>query len=255
MKNRGLKILILNLVIALLNIILFSRGLVGLSFTAGALSAAAAATVIIMSVIAFGYGNYILLFSEPKEPEPSVQFLKGNELTKPQEYIDALEEKRKDNPFFDEEITTAVEQIRRIEDKDRALDSILAQFFVPQEITFTRFQSAINSVQAIFYNNVKKMINRMLIFDNNEYNKLSEKITRSREDGTIPRSADAQMKIYGEHIRYVRELVNLNEDILVKLDGLLLEISKLDDLDEKGLENIAAIQEINDLIDQTKYYK
>lgn len=256
MKSRALKLLVLNLVIVLLNVILFSKGIVGLSFSGGALSAAFAATDIVMSIIAFFYGNYVLLFHEPSEPEPAVQFLKGNELSKPQEYIDALEEKRKDNPSFDEEITTAEEQISRMQEKDRALESILGQFFVPQEITFTRFRSAVNSVQAIFYNNVKKMINRMVIFDNRDYSKLSEKLSRQNEGGvSIPRSADAQMKIYSEHIEYVRELVNMNEDILVKLDGLLLEISKLDDLDEKGLENIAAIQEINDLIDQTKYYK
>ena len=63
------------------------------------------------------------------------------------------------------------------------------------------------------------------------------------------------MQIYQEHIEYVRGLVSMNEDILIKLDGLLLEISKLDDLDEQGLENMAAVREINDLIAQTKYYK
>lgn len=47
----------------------------------------------------------------------------------------------------------------------------------------------------------------------------------------------------------------MNESILVKLDSLLLEISKLDDIDEAGLEELTAIQEINDLISQTKYYK
>ena len=63
------------------------------------------------------------------------------------------------------------------------------------------------------------------------------------------------MEIYNEHIDYVKELVSTNEAILTKLDALLLEISKLDDLDERGLDNIAAVQEINDLIDQTRLYK
>lgn len=47
----------------------------------------------------------------------------------------------------------------------------------------------------------------------------------------------------------------MNESILVKLDSLLLEISKLEDIDDAGLEELTAIQEINDLISQTKYYK
>lgn len=255
MKHRALKILCLNLGIALVNIVMFSKGLVGLTFSGEALQTALAVTVVLMSLIAFGYGNYTLLFSEP--PEPTVQLLKGTEFSAPSDYIEALNEKRGQG-VFDEEIQTAAEQVGRMEDKDRALDSILEQFFTPQEITFTRFQSAINAVQAIFYNNVKKMLNRMIIFDYKDYRKLNEKIKTARASGSVgpvSRSIDTQMQIYQEHIEYVRGLVSMNEDILIKLDGLLLEISKLDDLDEQGLENMAAVREINDLIAQTKYYK
>ena len=113
-------------------------------------------------------------------------------------------------------------------------------------------------MQAIFYNNVKKMLNRMIIFDYKDYQKLAEKVRNSqaRENGgLVSRSVDTQMRIYSEHIFYVRGLVSQNEEILIKMDALLLEISKLDDLDEHGLENMAAVQEINDLIAQTKYYK
>ena len=49
--------------------------------------------------------------------------------------------------------------------------------------------------------------------------------------------------------------MEMNENILTKLDGLLLEVSKLDDINEEDLENMAAIQEINNLIAQTRYYK
>ncbi|MBQ5564967.1 MAG: hypothetical protein IIT39_16465, partial [Clostridia bacterium] len=73
--------------------------------------------------------------------------------------------------------------------------------------------------------------------------------------GVNSKAVGDQLKIYNEHISYVYGLVEMNENVLTKLDKLLLEISKLDDLDEQGLENIAAIQEINDLIAQTKYYK
>ena len=36
---------------------------------------------------------------------------------------------------------------------------------------------------------------------------------------------------------------------------LLLELTKLDDFSEEALNNNAAINELNDLIDQTKFYK
>lgn len=251
-KKQIIKLICLNLGIALINIILFSRGLAGLTFGVNTIMTAFAVTEIVMSVIAFFYGNYTLLFKSPE-----IQLYKGAELSESKDYINALDEMR-EKKIFDPEISTAIEQLYRLKDKDKALDSILAQFFSPQEMTFTRFQTVIDSVQALFYNNVKKMLNRMIIFDYKDYTKLMEKINNSQTiDGVkvTSRSSGAQLKIYNEHIEYVRGLVDMNESILVKLDSLLLEISKLDDLDARGLEELAAIQEINELIAQTKLYK
>ena len=98
----------------------------------------------------------------------------------------------------------------------------------------------------------------MTIFDYKDYKKLVQKMHNSRNIngvGVNSKAVGDQLRIYNEHISNVNGLVEMNENILVKLDKLLLEISKLDDLDEQGLENIAAVQEINDLIAQTKYYK
>lgn len=247
-KKQIIKLLCLNLGIVLLNIILFSAGFVGLNFSGAAVTTALGVTVIVMSLLAFFYGNYTILFKQP-----SIQLFKSTELVESKDYIGALEERR-EKRVFDSEISNAIDQVYRLQDKDKALDSILSQYFSPQEMTYTKFQSVIDSVQALFYNNLKKMINRMIIFDYKDYTKLMNKLGNAYVAGTS-KSASTQLKIYNEHIDYVKGLVEMNESILVKLDSLLLEISKLDDIDEAGLEELAAIQEINDLISQTKYYK
>ena len=247
-KKQIIKLLCLNLGIVLLNIILFSAGFVGLNFSGAAVTTALGVTVIVMSLLAFFYGNYTILFKQP-----SIQLFKSTELVESKDYIGALEERR-EKRVFDSEISNAIDQVYRLQDKDKALDSILSQYFSPQEMTYTKFQSVIDSVQALFYNNLKKMINRMIIFDYKDYTKLMNKLGNASVAGTS-KSASTQLKIYNEQIDYVKGLVEMNESILVKLDSLLLEISKLDDIDEAGLEELAAIQEINDLISQTKYYK
>ena len=251
-KKQIIKLLCLNLGIALLNVILFSAGFVGLNFSGDALTTALGVTVIVMSIVTFFYGNYTILFKQT-----SIQLFKNAELVDDKDYIGALEERR-EKKVFDEEISNAIDQVYRLQDKDKALDSILAQYFSPQEMTYTKFQTVIDSVQALFYNNLKKMINRMIIFDYKDYTKLINKLKNApASDGitVASKSTGAQLKIYNEHIDYVKGLVEMNESILVKLDSLLLEISKLDDIDEAGLEELTAIQEINDLISQTKYYK
>ncbi len=254
-KKQIIKLICLNLGIALLNVILFSRGLVGLTLGGDALVTAFAVTEIVMSVIAFGYGNYTLLFKETE-----VRLLKGGELNEIKDYVEALEERR-DKKVFETEINTAVDQVYRLQDKDKALDSILLQYFTPQEMTYVRFQGVIESVQSLFYTNIKKMINRMIIFDDKDYNRTLEKVNKMKNLPTVvdpysPSShASTQMQIYNEHISYVKGLVMDNEEILIKMDSLLLEISKLDDIRGQGIENMAAIREINELIDQTKFYK
>ena len=131
--------------------------------------------------------------------------------------------------------------------------------FAPKgEMKFTKFQSTVDSVQDLFYGNLKKMLKRIIIFDYNDYLKVLEKLNNAPiTDGVkvAPKSHADQLKIYNEHIDYVHGIIEMNDSMLVKMDSLLLEISKLDDIDVKGLENIAAIREINELISQTKFYK
>ena len=58
-----------------------------------------------------------------------------------------------------------------------------------------------------------------------------------------------------EHINYVKTLVEDNEVIIMKMDKLMLELSKLSELNADNIEKVSAIQDINELISQTKYYK
>lgn len=240
-----LKLVGLNLSIVLINIILFSRGFIGISFNS-AFTTALGITVIIMSIAAFIFGNYNLLFKSPK-----IKLYKAAELTNPKDYIDALEE-RGDKKVFATAIDTSIEQIGRLQQKQNALDTILKEYFADGEITFAKFQSVISATKDLFFNNVKKMINRITIFDYSEYLYL-----KSQLNGDLYeiKNQNPKAEIYIEHIEYVKKIITDNEDILTKFDELLLEISKLDDVDEASLESLGAIQEINSLISNTKYYK
>ena len=254
-KKQIIKLICLNLAIALVNVVLFSRGLVGLTLGGDALLTALGVTDIVMSLIAFGYGNYSILFKEPE-----IKLLKSGELVDAKDYTDALDQCRS-KKVFETEISTAVDQVYRLMDKDKALETILLQYFTPQEMTYVRFEGVIESVKVLFYSNVKKIINRIIIFDDKDYKKTLDKVNKMKNLPTVEdpysssNSANTHMQIYNEHINFVKGLVSDNEGILVKLDSLLLEISKLDDMSDTGLENMAAIREINELIDQTRLYK
>jgi hypothetical protein len=64
-----------------------------------------------------------------------------------------------------------------------------------------------------------------------------------------------KLSVYNEYITFVKSATEDNEQILLKLDKLLLEISKFDSLESGEIEDLAGMQEIDALIKQTKYYR
>ncbi len=245
------KLLLLNTAIIAVNVILFSRGLVGLTFSDGILRTALGVTDIVMSAVAFFWGNGSILLSS-RTPK----LYAGNELNNEKDYVSALEERR-DKKVFLKDINAMTELIGRLRARNESLDSILSQRFMPQEMTAVRFRSVIDSVNAAFYDNVKQMLNRITLFDEKDYTVLLYRLQYSKNTLSQEESQNTyeRLTIYKEHLDHVKQLIEMNEGMIVKLDRLLLELSKLDDLHEGNIENMAAIQEINDLIEQTKYYQ
>ncbi|MNI95366.1 hypothetical protein D3C73_1536250 [compost metagenome] len=70
-----------------------------------------------------------------------------------------------------------------------------------------------------------------------------------------PELIQEKTKVYNEYVSFIKGSVASNEEILLKLDKLLLEISRLDSLELGDIETMPCMQEIDSLIKQTKYYK
>jgi hypothetical protein len=63
------------------------------------------------------------------------------------------------------------------------------------------------------------------------------------------------MNIYNEYISFIKAATEENEQIILKLDKLLLEISKFNSIEDSEIGNLSGMQEIDELISQTKLYK
>ena len=61
--------------------------------------------------------------------------------------------------------------------------------------------------------------------------------------------------MYEEYITFVKDSVEDNEEILLKLDKVLLELSKFNSLDDGELENMNAIKDVDELISKINLYK
>jgi len=248
--NKTMKFLFLNVGIIVVNIVVF--GVLHISIGKNTLSTIFGVLVIIASVFAFIGGNISILLQK-KKTNLGKDF-KDNEMGMDKEYLSSVEETNRKTRVFRKEMNKTTQQLERLNARNNALNAILLQHFKPTEMTYLKFRAVIDSVNSVFRDNVLKILERINMFDENDYISLIYKMKKNPTEAKAQNNID-KMKIYLEHMNYVKTLVEDNEVIIMKMDKLMLELSKLSELNADNIENVSAIQDINELISQTKYYK
>lgn len=244
MKKKILKLFALNALIIFINILAFSSWCIGLTIGKSVIQTLISIFLIIISAIAFFKGNNIILNGRKKSPTKVQKKLVSDEDFK-MELLKCM-----DKHEFKSESTQAIEQIERLRKKTDTLDLILQQHFEKDSLTYEKFHYTIINIEKLFFENLRKMILKITIFDQDEYNNLAKENKNISESAALQRNA-----IFKEYINYVNTIIEKNEGILIKLDNLTLEISKLEDVNDVELDNLPTIQEMNTLIEQTKLYK
>jgi hypothetical protein len=243
-KDMLIRLLALNLGIAAANIAVFSSGLLAVDLFGSALEKAFGSAFLVLSGSGLVYGNYKLL----SEPEKAIPI--GAKSTK-EDYVEALNEHR-GLETFERNIDLLLDQIERLQKKNKTIRDILLQIFNASEISYQKFDAVIAEVENIFFKNIRSIINKLNAFDEEDYNF----IKKQRNAGAFSEEImEEKFKVYNEYIRFVKEATEDNEQILLKLDKLLLEISGLNCIESGELEQMAGMIEIDNLIKQAKYYK
>ena len=243
-KDMLIRLLALNLGIAAANIAVFSSGLLAVDLFGSALEKAFGSAFLVLSGSGLVYGNYKLL----SEPEKAIPI--GAKSTK-EDYVEALNEHR-GLETFERNIDLLLDQIERLQKKNKTIRDILLQIFNASEISYQKFDAVIAEVENIFFKNIRSIINKLNAFDEDDYNF----IKKQRNSGAFSEEImEEKFNVYNEYIRFVKEAAEDNEQILLKLDKLLLEISGLNCIESGELEQMAGMIEIDNLIKQAKYYK
>lgn len=234
----------LNLGIAAANIITFSPRLIGLElFEASALETALGITFIFLSGAVLIYGNYELLTGPEKEDQT-------NKIWMVEDYIEALNIHR-ELKTFEKTVDLLLDQIERLQKKNKTIRSILLNIFSASEMSYKKFDAVISEVEKIFFMNIRSILNKLDAFDE-DYNFVRMKF----EEGALPEQLmKEKFNVYSKYINFVKAATEDNEQILLKLDKLLLEISGLNSIESGQLEQMAGMIEIDNLIKQAKYYK
>ena len=232
----------LNIAIVMLNIIIFSPGLFNIKIDfINIFQTSIGITIIIMSFIIFIIGNYKILIKEDNEIDIS-------KLDDSEDYIEALKE-NSSKRVFSKDIDILLEQMDKKQEK---IDDILLQKFTVNEMSYIKFKKTITEVRDVFYINIKSVINKINIFDEQEYEKIKKDIKNGKLNGKIE---EQKKDMFDEYIFFVKDSIEDNEEILLKLDKFLFELSKFNSLEDGELENMSAIKDVDELINKIKFYK
>ncbi|QJD83045.1 hypothetical protein [Cohnella herbarum] len=243
MGAKFVKLLGLIVGVAVVNIVVLSPGLIGVTFGENALATASGVTLLFASTFAVLYGSYALLFK-------SSVALPVKQLQTHEDFVQAIV-RYKHVKSFREDISLALEQLERMRKKQLTLFQVLNQRFEPNELSYKKFASVVLTVEKLFYMNVRSVLNRFSVFDESEL----EGAWRRDPERLSSKLQQEKANMHNEHLAFVKSSLDANEEMLLKLDKLLMEISRLDGLDPGEIENMPGMQEIDSLIKQTKYYK
>ncbi|MDR2650169.1 MAG: hypothetical protein LBB94_10700 [Clostridiales bacterium] len=240
--NRAARLVAMNVSLSLLNIVIFSKAFLGLEiFGQSAMVTAFGVMWVFLTIAVFLYGNYKILYAISPPPakiaDRRFETLEscGILLT---EYIS------REGKAFDSSLQSIKNQLERMLKKERTITDILLQKFQATELSFNKFQGQIEAVKKILRLNTRSVLNRLYAFDESEYEKPFHSSGRHFE---------AKRALLNEYHDFLNQTIDYNEDILLKMDRLILELSKLNDPEE--LNNMDAFQEIDTLINNTKWYK
>jgi hypothetical protein len=243
MGTKIVKLLSLIVGVAVTNIVVLSPGFIGLEIGDNAIATASAVTLLFASSLTLFYGCYAFLF------KPSV-VLPIKQIKTHEDYVASLGRYRRIKAL-EEDISVALAQLERMRKKQSTLFEVLDQRFEPSELSYRKFASVIREVQKLFYLNVRGALNRLQVLDGAELAAVASPKTARLPTELFQEKAN----MYNEQLAYVKSAVGTNEEILLKLDKLLLEITKLDSHELGDIENMPGMREIDSLIKHTKLYK
>ncbi|MDG0810754.1 hypothetical protein [Cohnella rhizosphaerae] len=229
---------------ALVNIIALSPAFAGLTIGGGAFETALGVTLLAASAIAIIYGSYNWLYRS------SIVLAASKPIKTREDYASALAQYGKVRALA-EDIALALEQMDRMDKKKATLLKVLHQRFDPAEMSFSKFSGVAEEVENLFYLNIKSVLNRLGVFDEAEY----ERVMTRKSARYSPKLLQEKTDFYNEYMSYIKHAIGTNEEMLLQLDKLLLEISRLDSIEPGDIERMPAMVEIDSLIKQTKYYK
>ncbi len=198
---------------------------------------------VVASLFSFSYFNKKLL------TQKATYTLISQNVNSLDDCVGVFEEAMQNGDVFDKNIIKNLSQLKRFKRKTKTIREILLQKFSPQELTYQKFDNVLTEVENILYLNMRSILNKIAAFDVEEYESLQKRGFPKNE------VSDEKMQIYNEYLDFVKNATDTNENILLKLDKMLFEVSRYNSLESGEVQELPALAEMDELIKNANLYK
>ena len=206
-----------------------------------------------MSIIAgiglagtFGASTYLLL------KDPDVKLLEAEHVMDANEVIPVLEE-YEEAPYVGGIASDALEQVHSAGRKRQRLYKIIGMQFSQGSLSWDRFTSLVDNAERAIVRNCALVANSIQSFDREGFSRAK---AAQRHASVSERAQVSQqgLALYDEALAHMRDVITSNERLLLELGKLELELGKLE-TDDVTEESTQTIEELQALIDDTRYYR
>ena len=144
---------------------------------------------------------------------------------------------------------SASDQGERMEKQSSNFEALVVRRFGRGTLSYGKFMGVIRCAGEALEKGIVRIANKMVIFDEGEYQKLSS--GEYKLDDIPDRIQEEKRKLYEENLEDMRSVLEKNEKVLLEVDHLMAEMAEMD-CTEQDIDGVA--DQIRELLGQLEYY-
>lgn len=150
----------------------------------------------------------------------------------------------------------AIAELESAERKRTDLYEAIGQKFQEESLTWYKFAEVVDASTSAIVHNSALLARRIQAFDVEDYNRNARNtITGLFNRSTLPESVRKEKReVYEMSLNDMRGIVAANERLLLELDKFGIEMGQLETSANAEVNN-RLLEEVNQLVDETKYYQ
>ena len=250
--NKHIKLILFDVAMAILIVILYSPGLIALSPTdPGILRPGLAIVCAIFIITALIWVNMSALKKTPKKDVRQLDIDHGTA-----DQAIRVMEKYSRADLVGPVAQSGKVQIETAQSKQAALHSIIESKFPRGSISYDKFASVVDVAVATIIKNNLILANRIQTFDVKDYRRTEQLLTSGmyRNDNVPDAIQEERGRVHAANRSAMDSIIASNEKLLLELDRFSVEIGKMD-VSNATDANDSIVEEVRELIEQTKYYE